>query len=135
MVLDLNVEGAWAAEEVVDGDQIVFGRVRIRDTAIADGECRVTHPHGVDKFVADGKGIDYVRDIGIEAAPRTRCGLGRPAAGGAPAAFRVVTDIVNRRASASQNNCATPERPIACGQQPPRVRGVPRWQGPRGRSL
>jgi hypothetical protein len=65
MVLDLNVEGAWAAEEVVAGDQIVFGRVRIRDKAIADGEYRVTHPYGVDEFVADGDGISYVQDVGI----------------------------------------------------------------------
>ena len=48
MTVGLDLEGAWANEEVVDGDQMVFGRVRIRDKGIADGEYRVTHPYGVD---------------------------------------------------------------------------------------
>ena len=64
MSVGMDLEGAWAAEEVVDGDQMVFGRIRIRDKAIADGEYRVTHPYGVDQFVVDGDGINYTQDIG-----------------------------------------------------------------------
>ncbi len=63
MGVGLDLEGAWAAEEVVDGDQMVFGRVRIRDKDIADGTYRVTHPYGVDEFDAVG-GINYTQDIG-----------------------------------------------------------------------
>lgn len=64
MGIGMDLEGAWAAEEVVDGDQMVFGRVRIRDKEIADGTYRVTHPYGVDEFVAAGDGINYTQDIG-----------------------------------------------------------------------
>ena len=64
MTVGMDLEGAWAAEEVVEGDQMVFGRVRIRDKSIADGEYRVTHPYGVDQFVVEGDGINYTQDIG-----------------------------------------------------------------------
>ena len=64
MTVGMDLEGAWAAEEVVDGDQMVFGRIRIRDKSIADGEYRVIHPYGVDQFVAAGDGINYTQDIG-----------------------------------------------------------------------
>lgn len=64
MTVGMDLEGAWAAEEVVEGDQMVFGRIRIRDKSIADGEYRVTHPYGVDQFVVEGDGINYTQDIG-----------------------------------------------------------------------
>ena len=64
MSVGMDLEGAWAAEEVVDGDQMVFGRIRIRDRGITDGEYRVTHPYGVDEFVVAGDGINYTQDIG-----------------------------------------------------------------------
>lgn len=64
MTVGMDLEGAWAAEEVVEGDQMVFGRVRIRDKGIADGEYRVTHPYGVDVFDVQGDGINYTQDIG-----------------------------------------------------------------------
>lgn len=64
MSIGMDLEGAWAAEEVVDGDQMVFGRVRIRDRGLADGEYRVTHPYGVDVFQVEGDGINYTQDIG-----------------------------------------------------------------------
>src|SRR5215210_8309181 len=35
--IGMDLEGAWAAEEVVEGDQMVFGRIRIRDKGIPDG--------------------------------------------------------------------------------------------------
>lgn len=62
--IGMDLEGAWAAEEVVEGDQMVFGRIRVRDKAIADGTYRVVHPYGVDEFVAAGDGINYTQDIG-----------------------------------------------------------------------
>ncbi len=62
--IGMDLEGAWANEEVVDGDQMVFGRIRVRDRSIADGTYRVTHPYGVDEFVAAGDGINYTQDIG-----------------------------------------------------------------------
>lgn len=64
MGIGMDLEGAWANEMVVDGDQMVFGRIRIRDKAIADGDYRVTHPYGVDDFVVEGDGINYTQDIG-----------------------------------------------------------------------
>lgn len=67
MTVGMDLEGAWAAEEVIDGDQMVFGRIRIRDKGIADGEYRVTHPYGVDQFAVDGDGINYTQDIGATA--------------------------------------------------------------------
>ncbi len=67
MTVGMDLEGAWASEEVVAGDQMVFGRIRIRDKAMADGEYRVTHPYGVDQFAVDGDGINYTQDIGATA--------------------------------------------------------------------
>jgi hypothetical protein len=65
MGIGMDLEGAWAAEEVNDGDQMVFGRIRIRDKDIADGRYRITHPYGVDEFdVTGGDGINYTQDIG-----------------------------------------------------------------------
>ncbi|KGN30328.1 hypothetical protein N802_09335 [Knoellia sinensis KCTC 19936] len=64
MTVSMDLEGAWANEVVVDGDQMVFGRVRIRDRVIADGTYRVTHPYGVDQFDAAGEGINFTEDIG-----------------------------------------------------------------------
>lgn len=64
MGVGMDLEGAWANEAVVDGDQMVFGRIRIRDRSIADGEYRVTHPYGADEFVVEGEGINYTQDIG-----------------------------------------------------------------------
>ena len=64
MRIGMDLEGAWATETVVEGDQMVFGRIRIRDKTIADGEYRITHPYGVDEFVVEGDGINYTQDIG-----------------------------------------------------------------------
>jgi hypothetical protein len=62
----MDLEGAWAAEVVREGDQMVFGRVRIRSRTAPNGTYRVTHPYGIDEFnVTDGAGIDMTEDIGI----------------------------------------------------------------------
>ncbi len=67
-VISLNLEGAFAAEVPADGDQMVFGRVRIRFDAPAGERFRITHPYGIDDLVADDtKGINMTEDIGVTA--------------------------------------------------------------------
>ena len=62
----LNLEGAFATDLVIDGDQVVFGRVRIRAKDAPNGTYRVTHPYGIDEFtITDGAGINSTEDIGI----------------------------------------------------------------------
>ena len=79
-----QLEAAWAQEQIIPGDQIVFGRVRIRVDGLVIGEkYKVTHPYGVDSFTAvdDRKGsgeINYTQDIGtsggFDAALKSRIG-------------------------------------------------------------
>ena len=67
-VLDDNLEAAFNTAEPTDGQQIVFGRVRIRITTPTTGHYVVTHPYGVDEFdVTDTatRNINFVEDIGI----------------------------------------------------------------------
>lgn len=64
MSVGLDLEGAWANGVVVEGDQMVFGRIRIRDKAIADGDYRIIHPYGADELLVEGDGINYTQDIG-----------------------------------------------------------------------
>ncbi len=61
----LNLEGAFAVDEVKAGDEMVFGRVRIRAKSAANGTYRITHPYGIDEFtVTDGAGINMTEDVG-----------------------------------------------------------------------
>jgi hypothetical protein len=62
--IGMDLEGAWAAEEVKEGDQMVFGRVRIRFDATAGERYRITHPYGIDDIVADDRGVNMTEDIG-----------------------------------------------------------------------
>ena len=68
--LVLALEAAFALEVPRVGDQVVFGRVRIRIFGIQPNvEYTVTHPYGVDTFIAepdgDGAGeINFTEDIG-----------------------------------------------------------------------
>ena len=70
-LLVLGLEATFGGDEAIeDGNQIAFGRVRIRiDTsATGAGTYRVTHPYGVQIFEdvpADDRGINYTADIGI----------------------------------------------------------------------
>ncbi|MFQ5399506.1 MAG: tandem-95 repeat protein [Anaerolineae bacterium] len=77
-IITMGLEAAFANDEVIPGEQIVFGRIRIRvDNLVAGGTYTVTHPYGVDVFdnigpdagpgTAAGPGISYVEDIGIGA--------------------------------------------------------------------
>jgi hypothetical protein len=68
--LVLALEAAFVNEVPVPEDQIVFGRVRIRVEGLQPNEeYTVTHPYGVDTFIAepDGDGfgeINFTEDIG-----------------------------------------------------------------------
>jgi len=66
--LTLALEAAFASGPVAAGDQISFGRVRIRvDNPQPGATYRVIHPYGVDEFtnVEGGeRGINYTQDIG-----------------------------------------------------------------------
>jgi hypothetical protein len=67
------VEAAFAAEEPKEGDQVSFGRIRIRVDVPAPGTYTVTHPYGVDIFnvtTAGRRAINMTRDIGI-GTPKT----------------------------------------------------------------
>ena len=61
----MDLEGAWANEEVIDGDQMVFGRVRIRFDAPAGQRFRITHPYGIDDLVATDRGVNMTEDVGV----------------------------------------------------------------------
>ena len=67
-LLVLALEAAFDPEVVEVGNQIVFGRVRIRvDNLINNVTYTVTHPYGVDEFDAKGggsRGINFSEDIG-----------------------------------------------------------------------
>nr|WP_263327487.1 IPT/TIG domain protein [Neobacillus sp. Marseille-Q6967] len=69
-----QLEAAFAQEVPIEGDQIVFGRVRIRvDGLIAGEKYKVIHPYGTDEFVAEVEDeddpivgeINFTEDIGI----------------------------------------------------------------------
>lgn len=68
--LVLALEAAFVTEVPKIGDQIVFGRVRIRVSGLQPNvQYTVTHPYGVDTFNAepDGEGfgeINFTEDIG-----------------------------------------------------------------------
>lgn len=72
------LEAAFINEDVINGDQIVFARIRIRiDNLIEGEEYRVTFPYGIHTFVAGedagpgtraGPGLRLTRDIGITTA-------------------------------------------------------------------
>jgi hypothetical protein len=69
-LLIMALEGAFGTGPVTPGDQVVFGRIRIRiDTPVA-GTYVVTHPYGVETFPdvpAGRRAINMTRDIGIGA--------------------------------------------------------------------
>lgn len=70
--LVLALEAAFGASgDIAVGQQIVFGRVRIRIDKLTAGQTyTVTHPFGTKTFVADGSGaINTTTDIGCGAGP------------------------------------------------------------------
>src|SRR2546423_15205322 len=69
----LGLEAAFLpGPGVVDGDQVTFGRIRFRlDNLQAGATYTITHPYGVDTFVAQTalrRGINATTDVGCVAA-------------------------------------------------------------------
>ena len=65
--IEFAIESTFGgAEAAIDGQQITFGRTRIRiDTPVA-GTYTITHPYGTNEFVVvdPAEGINYTADIG-----------------------------------------------------------------------
>jgi hypothetical protein len=71
-ILTLAVESAFAVGAPIPGDQVVFGRIRVKLTAApAGGTYRVIHPFGEEIFtgVVAGERIFFTDDVGINCAP------------------------------------------------------------------
>lgn len=70
-ILIMAVEAAFANDGIVPGEQIVFGRVRIRlQKMTANATYTVTYPYGTRAFLADSSGtVNDTVDIGCAAAP------------------------------------------------------------------
>jgi hypothetical protein len=69
-VLNDNIEAAFNTATPQAGQQITFGRVRIRLTTPTTGHYVITHPYGVDEFdVTDTatRNINFTEDVGIGA--------------------------------------------------------------------
>jgi hypothetical protein len=66
LVSTFALEAAFA-NEVVQGDQMVFGRVRfIGKDLTPNATYTITHPYGVDELTADDTGtIKYTQDVGV----------------------------------------------------------------------
>ena len=65
--LTLAQEAAFAGGVPANGEQITFGRVRIRASGLVAGaRSKVTYPYGTRTFVADSgtRNINFTRDIG-----------------------------------------------------------------------
>lgn len=71
--LVLATEGAFSSADGMPaaGQQILFNRIRVVIKGVAPGEkYTVTHPYGVENFVADARGqIAYTEDLGCMAGP------------------------------------------------------------------
>ncbi|MBI5583672.1 MAG: tandem-95 repeat protein [Deltaproteobacteria bacterium] len=68
--LVLGLEGAFATGPVIPGEQVSFGRVRIRVDAPSAGLYTITHPYGIHTFNVTAPGIraiNFTSDIGIGA--------------------------------------------------------------------
>jgi Bacterial Ig domain len=69
-LLVIGLEAAFAVGPVVQGDQIVFARIRIRFDAPQSGTYTVYHPYGVNVLTAAaGERVFYTEDIGIQCLP------------------------------------------------------------------
>lgn len=71
--LVLGLEGAFGTGPVLAGDQVSFGRIRIRVDVPAGqgGTYRITHPYGVDTFTnvtdTNNRDINFTQDLGLGA--------------------------------------------------------------------
>jgi len=68
-ILVLGIEGTFGGDEsITDGQQVSFGRVRVRVDTDRAGTYRVTHPYGeliFEDVPVDDNGINHTADIGI----------------------------------------------------------------------
>ena len=68
LLVETDLEGAFATGPPIPGDQMVFARIRIKDVDVPAGVTwRITHPYGIDEFTAgaNGKpGINVTQDVG-----------------------------------------------------------------------
>ncbi|MEA2268541.1 MAG: hypothetical protein QOC64_1151, partial [Solirubrobacteraceae bacterium] len=69
--LVLAQEAAFANDAVAAGDQITFGRIRVRLDGVEAGRpYTVTHPYGTERITADRRGrARMTDDVGCEATP------------------------------------------------------------------
>jgi Big-like domain-containing protein len=66
--LDLALEGSYSMLIPLRGDEIVFGRIRIRVDVTVPGTYTVTHPFGVEVFPnvpAGTRAINFTQDVGL----------------------------------------------------------------------
>ena len=88
LVLAQEAAFGGAAEEIVNGEQVAFSRVRIRIEGLQDGgSYTITHPYGsivlpAEAEVAGGAGvINYTEDIGCFDIPCSEADFARAATG------------------------------------------------------
>ncbi len=90
--LVLALEQAFATD-IVPGDQMVFGRMRLRvDNLVAGAQYKLTFPFGVRTFTATTagiKGINVTEDIGCVPGPGTPCNFAQALASPTPDPFLV----------------------------------------------
>jgi hypothetical protein len=69
--LVLAQEAAFANDVPAAGDQMTFGRIRVRiDGATPNAAYTVTHPYGTERLTADKRGrVSFTDDVGCAAAP------------------------------------------------------------------
>lgn len=81
-LLVLATEAAFANEEVVDGDQMVFNRTRIRVQGlglVANRRYRITYPYGTKVLTATQRDarkpaeINFTEDFGCVVTPTSEC--------------------------------------------------------------
>lgn len=65
--IGMDLEAAFANGAPAAGDQMVFGRVRIRFDAPEGERYRIIHPYGIDDIVATDRGVNMTEDIGAAA--------------------------------------------------------------------
>ncbi|WP_157598556.1 hypothetical protein [Phycicoccus sp. Root101] len=94
VIADLALEGAFGGGPVLDGDQMVFSRVRIKITNVPAGTTyTVIHPYGVERVTASDKNLVFVTDdVGLTPGDFTGALKGRHSpflrwTAGAPAGY------------------------------------------------
>ncbi len=69
VLMVLALEAAFVNEVPVDGDRVVFARIRLRGQGLLSGHYRITYPYGVQEFdvvAGPGRVINFTDDVGID---------------------------------------------------------------------